>query len=178
MPKVQIRTAIATDIPHLPNIEHQSETETVWRMSWAENGAFGAYFQPVPLPRPLKLAYPRDPQRLLDEWHKLGLVLVADYDGLPIAYLSGDIQRVDGTLWLTDLVVDEAWRRKGVASALVLTAGEWGLEQGLSQMVLEASFRNHPAIALARKLGFTFSGFHYNYYPNGDAALFFTLPLT
>jgi len=71
-----------------------------------------------------------------------------------------------------------AWRRRGVASALVLTAGDWGAAQQQRRMVLESSFRNGPMIALADHLGFAFSGFHYGYYDDGDTALFFVLPLT
>jgi GNAT superfamily N-acetyltransferase len=178
MPQIEIRTALATDIPYLPKIDHHSVSETVWKMAWAENGGLGATFQPAPLPRPLKLPYPHDPQKLLDTWQRRGLLLVAVHDGLPIGYLAAEPGRPQHGLWLTDVVVHAPWRRKGIGSALVLTAGEWGSERGLHQMVLEASFRNGPAIAFAQHLGFTFSGFQYGYYPNGDVALFFALSLT
>ncbi len=178
MPLFQIRTALATDVPYLVALEHYSVTETVWKMAWAENGAFGATFSPMPLPRPLKLAYPRAHEGLMDDWRRRRPLLVAVHDGLPIGYLAGETRRVPGTLWITDLVVAEAWRRKGIASALVLTAGDWGVADQQQQMVLEASFRNGPAIALAQHLGFAFSGFQYGYYPNGDTALFFSLSLT
>ena len=177
MPQIEIRTALATDIPYLPKIDHSSVSETVWKMSWAENGGLGGTFQPAPLPRPLKLTYPHDPAHLLDNWQQRGLLLAAVHDGLPIGYLAADPRRLENGLWLTDVVVHTPWRRKGIGSALVLAAGDWSREQGLGQIVLEASFRNDPAVAFARHLGFTFSGFQYGYYANGDVALFFTLPL-
>jgi GNAT superfamily N-acetyltransferase len=139
MPQIEIRTALATDIPYLPKIDHHSVSETVWKMAWAENGGLGATFQPAPLPRPLKLPYPHDPQKLLDTWQRRGLLLVAVHDGLPIGYLAAEPGRPQHGLWLTDVVVHAPWRRKGIGSALVLTAGEWGSERGLHQMVLEAS---------------------------------------
>jgi len=177
MPQIEIRTALATDIPYLPKLDHSSVSETVWKMTWVENGGLGATFQPAPLPRPLKLGYPYEAAKLLDNWQRRDLLLVAVHDGLPIGYLVADEERLAHGLWLTDVVVHTPWRRKGIGSALVLSAAEWGRGQRLGQMVLEASFRNGPAIAFAQHLGFAFSGFQYGYYPNGDVALFFTLPL-
>ncbi len=177
MPKIELRTALASDIPYLVAFDHVAVSHTVWRMTWAEEGAFGATFVPVPLPRPLKLPYPRDPQRLMDDWQRRGLLLVALHDGRPLGYLAAAVGGPIEGLWITDLVVDTPWRRQGIASALVLTASEWARERGERRMVLETSFRNSPAVGLARRLGFVFSGFQYGYYPNGDAALFFSLPL-
>ncbi len=173
----QIRTGLATDVPYLLRLEHYTLTETVWKMSWAENGEIGAVFRPMPLPRSLRLPYPRHYEALMDDWQRRTPLLVAVHDGLPIGYLAGETSHVPGTLWITDLVVAESWRRRGVASALVLTAGDWGVAHQQRRMVLEASFRNGPAIALAEHLGFTFSGFHYGYYDSGDTALFFAMPL-
>jgi len=178
MPLFQIRTALATDVPYLVALEHHCITETVWKMAWAENGVLGASFRPMALPRPLKLQYPRTKEMLMDDWQRRQPLLVAVHDGVPIGYLAGDVHRVSDTLWITDLVVAEAWRREGIATALMLTAADWGAANQQQQMVLETSFRNGPAIALAQHLGFVFSGFHYGYYTNGDTALFFSRSLT
>ncbi len=178
MPRVEIRVALSPDIPALVGLDHTSETQRVWRLNWEESDGLGASFRPVPLPRPLKLVYPRPVKRLLDDWQRRGVVLAAIHDGAAIGYLIGETRWVLDTLWVTDLVVDKPWRRQGVATALLLTAEEWAVGEGLQQIVLEMSFRNDPAVTLAQHLGFNFSGFLYGYYPQGDTALFFAAPLT
>jgi len=41
-------------------------------------------------------------------------------------------------------------------------------------MILEMQSKNYPAISLARKMGFVFSGYSDRYYPDREIALFFT----
>jgi ribosomal protein S18 acetylase RimI-like enzyme len=42
-------------------------------------------------------------------------------------------------------------------------------------MFLDMQSKNYPAIRLAQKMGFVFSGYSDHYYPNQDIALFFSL---
>jgi ribosomal protein S18 acetylase RimI-like enzyme len=77
------------------------------------------------------------------------------------------------TVWVLDLVVDVAYRRKGVAVAL-LTAGQaWAESRSHRRFILEAQSKNLPAIRLAQKSGFEFCGYNDQYYLNKDVALFF-----
>ena len=75
---------------------------------------------------------------------------------------------------MNDLVVDELWRRKGIASSLFQAVRDWGLARKYSRITLEMSSKNYPAICLAKKLGFEFTGFNDNYFFNNDIALFFS----
>jgi ribosomal protein S18 acetylase RimI-like enzyme len=71
-------------------------------------------------------------------------------------------------------VVREKYRRKGIGSALVRTAQELAQRRQMRRMVIEAQYKNAPAIHLALKLGFDFSGYNDQYYASPDIALFFT----
>ncbi len=52
MPEVQIRPAVATDIPILMAIDHSCQTDYVWQMDVQhEEGQMGAIFREIRLPR-------------------------------------------------------------------------------------------------------------------------------
>lgn len=53
------------------------------------------------------------------------------------------------------LYVDPAHRRKGVATALLQQAQQWGQHRGDKRLGLQVFTHNHEAIALYEKLGFT-----------------------
>ncbi len=169
MARVKIRPAHDSDLTALRGIEREIVTEFVWRMEWASPPAIGAIFSRFPLPRPLKLPYPRP---FSPSCAEKALFLVAEHNGTPLGYICGDVLPSLGLLCLSDLAVAMQWRRKGVGSGLVRAAIGWAEAEGLRRVVLEMSFRNAPAVEFARRLGFAFSGFQYDYYPNGDAALF------
>jgi ribosomal protein S18 acetylase RimI-like enzyme len=77
------------------------------------------------------------------------------------------------TAWITDLVVDVEARRKGIASALVLAAQEWGRRRRNRRVILEMQSKNFAGARLASKLGFEFCGYNDHFYSNQDIALFF-----
>lgn len=53
----------------------------------------------------------------------------------------------------------------------------WCRERGYTSLYMEMQSKNHAAICLARKLGFGFSGFSDQYYPDADIALFYRMPI-
>ncbi|MCU0368532.1 MAG: GNAT family N-acetyltransferase [Cyclobacteriaceae bacterium] len=75
---------------------------------------------------------------------------------------------------IRDLVVDNPIRRQGVGTAMVLAAQNWAIQRGNRRLTLEIPPKSYPAIKLAFKLGFEFSGYNDSYYPNKDIALFFS----
>ena len=74
---------------------------------------------------------------------------------------------------IDNVAVSPAYRRCGVADALVLDAIARGRDMGLVFITLEVRAGNDPAIALYRKHGFVEVGRRKNYYekPREDAIL-------
>ena len=175
MINILIRQAVSPDIELLMGFDHGVKSNTVWQMNQnVTNGEVTTSFTESYLPREMRLAYPRNTQILQDCWHFFSCVLVACVDKVPVGYITVSTHFSTSIVWVKDLVVDEFWRRKGVASALFYGIRDWGLERKYSHIMLEMSSKNSPAICFARKHGFEFAGFNDNYFNNNDIALFFS----
>ncbi|GAB4415930.1 MAG: hypothetical protein Kow002_01390 [Anaerolineales bacterium] len=174
MSDLQVRLAVATDLPSLMAMEHATQSDYVWQLDLRrENGHIAATFREVRLPRPVSVPYPRDPYALADEWSQRAAVFVAlDADG-PVGYISLLEHARATTVWVTDFAVRPSRRRQGVGSVLLSTAQDWAAARGARDIFLEMSSKNHPAIRLAQKFGFEFCGYNDHYYVTQDVALFF-----
>lgn len=174
MPEIKIRPPVATDIKHLMALDHTSESDYVMQLDFSSDPEQTILtFRRMRLPRTVHVYYPRSASSLEDSWSRITLMLVALVDGLPVAYLRLTDQLAANAMWITDLVVTRDFRRQGIASALVLSAQEWGMQRGLTRAFLEMTTKNHVAISLAQKLGFDLCGYNDLYYPSRDIALFF-----
>jgi len=174
MAEVAIRQAISSDIPDLAGFDHSCETTHVWQLSSTANDyQVDIQLREIKLPRSLRLAYPRYPERLKDTWTKHSLFLVAAVEGKLAGYLILDRQDDLKSATVSDLVVDTPFRRQGIASALVISAQEWLKKQDTTRFILEIPAKNHPGVALARKLKFENNGFIDHYYSNQDILLTF-----
>jgi len=177
MSDIQIRSTVAGDLPRLMGIDHSVTSEYVWQLELRREGSqITATFREVRLPRPIPLAYPNDPFALADEWTQRSAILTALINNNPVGYLSL-MDRPSSVAWITDLVVVPEWRRRGVASALLNDAQEWGLKRGHRKLFLEMQSKNQPAIRLAQKHGYEFCGYNDHYYLRQDVALFFARAL-
>jgi ribosomal protein S18 acetylase RimI-like enzyme len=178
MEMISIRQAISSDIPALMAFDHGYGTDHVWQMSFErEPSAVGATFREVRLPRAMRVAYPRDAERLADEWTSRAVILVAECEDSLRGYLAIVGGPAENMFWITDLVVSLGSRRQGIASKLILAAREWCRQRDALRIFLEMQSKNYPAICLAKKLGFVFSGYSDNYYSDQDIALFFSMLL-
>lgn len=173
MPRIEVREGTLHDVPHLVAMDHQVETRRVWQLDWANDGRLGAVFRPMSLPRPVQLAYPYRPEVLQEEWDQRPGVLVALHQGVPVGYAAFAPSPDPEIAWLRDVVVDLPWRGQGIAKALLVMSLRWAALHACRQVVWPVSFRNDPAVCLARRMGFAFAGFRYAHFPNGDTALFF-----
>ena len=175
MPEIQIRPAVAEDISKLVELDHDYVSDYVWQMDihQTEDEQIDVNFRQVHLPRSIKVDYPRSPASLSEDWSKRSGLLVAELQGEVIGYISLMLDIAPLTTWVTDLAVMRRYRRQGVGSALLIAAQEWGRKHRTNRLVLEMQPKNYPAISQARKLGFSFCGYHDRYYPNHDIAIFF-----
>ncbi len=177
MSSIQIRPAVTNDLLRLTGMDHSLSSEYVWQLELRrEGGQVVATFREVRLPRPIPLTYPNNPSLLVDDWTRKAIVLVAVSGADPIGYLCLT-DRPASVAWITDLVVSPEWRRRGVASALLSAAQEWGASRGHRRLFIEMQSKNHPAIRLAQKHGYEFCGYNDHYYLTQDVALFFARAL-
>lgn len=104
---------------------------------------------------------PVDPERSRASFEKTilgdaGATLVAEADG----EIVGTLGVITGRYGFADIgmVVDEAWRGRGVGSALVAAAIDWARGHGVHKLALHVWPRNEAALALYRKFGFEEEG--------------------
>lgn len=178
MPAIDIRPANSGDLSTLIQFVHTCDTTHVWQMdSSADHGQIEVRFREIRLPRSLRLEYPRKPEDLADNWTKHQLLLVARLQSQLVGYLTLNIVNENNLGRVIDLVVDEGFRRQGIATALLVSTQDWLRSKGLSKIMLEMQSKNHSAISLARKLRYEFSGYADGYFANRDLAVFFTTNL-
>lgn len=174
MPEIEIRPAVFIDLPVLATMDHSIETGHVWQMDrMIDNGHISINFREVRLPRTVRVEYPNpfvwEDKNILED---PGL-LVAEMDGQQVGYIYIKPAQQPFTAWVRDLAVRPDLRRKGIGSALILSAQEWALRRNLRRLVIEMQSKNFPAIQMVLKLGCDFCGYNDHYYTNQDIALFF-----
>ncbi len=174
MPSIDIRPAVSNDLPALMQLTHTSETAYTWQMdNLYDQDQIQINFRRIRLPRPFRLEYPRSAAVISDSWTKKDLFLVARIETQRCGYLTLEfIERQSARV--IDLVVDEHFRRQGVATALLLAAQDWLRSNGVYRMVLELQIKNDNAIAMAEKLGFVYSGFMDGFFGNREIAFFYS----
>lgn len=82
--------------------------------------------------------------------------------GAVVAYCAGWI--VFDELHINNLAVDPAWRRCGIASALLTFVLEQAAAEGAIRATLEVRRSNEPARRLYERFGFAFAGVRTGYY--------------
>jgi len=78
------------------------------------------------------------------------------------------VRAAAGEAEVLTLAVKPAARRRGVGLALVIMGAEEAFRRGATEMFLEVSCMNLPAIALYKRLGFTAIGRRPGYYTAPD----------
>ena len=174
MPEIEIRPAREEDLQALVAIDHSYQSSYVWQMDLnQDDGQISIHFREIRLPRLVNVEYPRNPELLLGDWNNRSGLLVGLLAGAPVGYISLTETMSPATAWVTDLAVAKPVRHQGIATAMILAAQEWASRRENRRMIIEMQSKNLPAIRLALKLGYEFSGYNDRYYSNQDIALFF-----
>ena len=66
------------------------------------------------------------------------------------------------------LMVDSAWRRRGIGTGLLSRAAEWARERGVRKLELHVFPHNDGAIALYERFGFEREGYRRRHYRRSD----------
>ena len=82
--------------------------------------------------------------------------LVAESGGRVVGMVNVDVGRFGAGE--VGMLVDAAWRGRGVGAGLMDAAIEWARAEGLHKLCLEVFPTNAPALALYRKCGFVEEG--------------------
>jgi L-phenylalanine/L-methionine N-acetyltransferase len=97
-------------------------------------------------------------------------VFVADEEGLIVGRLSVARDQHPASRHVADLglMVAQSHRRRGVGTALLQAAVDWGRETGVRKLELHVFPWNEAAIALYEKFGFVREGYRKEHYRRGD----------
>jgi GNAT superfamily N-acetyltransferase len=175
MPQIEIRPALSGDIVTLIDLDHSCVSPYVWQMDRRlDEGQIQVNFREIRLPRSVTVAYPRDPYDLAENWQHASGLLVATFEENVVGYVYLKEQLEVQTVILRDIVVAKKHRHQGIGTGLVLAAKNWAVQRGFRRISMEMPSKNYPAIRLAMKLGFEFSGYNDAFYSNKDIALFFS----
>lgn len=175
MPEIEIRSVVPADIENLSVFEHGYHSVYVWQMGMdLSTDAMKTDFHRIRLPRQVFVPYPRVRDEIFQTLSDAEAFLVAVLHHRPVGYIKVQAEPTTKIAKVSDLVVSASFRRQGIASGLLLAAMDLISHRNFYALILEMQSKNDPAIAMAAKLGFKFSGFRDHYFPNNDLALFFS----
>ncbi len=175
MPEIEIRPISKNDLPALASIDARYETSHVWQLERiTDETQVTVRLRLARLPRSVRVDYPRPSSLITPEWMAQAFVLAAYLHEQPVGFVRTSERITPNTIWITDLVVKESERHQGIATALILAVHDWALHRNIKMISIEMQSKNYPAIQLAHKLGYEFSGYIDHYYSNHDIAIIFS----
>ena len=150
----------------------------VWRLASGDVGAMRAMnglFAEVFEDRASYLENPADDAYLASLLARPGFIALAAMDGEEMvgalaAYELVKFEQARSEIYIYDLAVREAWRRQGVATALIEALMPIARSCGAWVIYVQADPPDAPAVALYDKLGVREQVLHFDISPSGDPA--------
>ena len=103
------------------------------------------------------------------QYNRLAFYRVAHFEDRLVGYIGAWL--VLDEVHITTLAVDQEFRQKGIASALIQLLIDEAVNRGALSMTLEVRPSNKAARAFYKKWGFTIRGRRKRYYPDEDALI-------
>ena len=103
--------------------------------------------------------------------------MVADELGHLLGFVDMTVSHWQWQANIEHLIVDQPYRRRGVAGRLLAVAERWALGSELTAITAAVQGKNDPAISLLTQRGYAFRGYVDKYFTNGDAAVLYSLSL-
>jgi len=174
MPQIRIHPHTPKEAKSLYSMNHAYFTEYTWQMDRKIGPKdIAIQFHHVRLPRQIIVEPPRTIAARRAANLRGNIALIAVIEDSPVAYTVLEKKEQTPIVRIVDFVVKQKNRRQGIGSSLLLAAQDWSLSEGCQRIVVEIQSKNHPAIQLAKKMGYDYCGFHEYYYANHDIVLFF-----
>lgn len=109
-------------------------------------------------------------RHLLDSETFVAIVALADTQviGALAGYVLPKFEQARAEFYIYDLAVDEAWRRRGVATGMIQRLQQLARERGIYVIFVQADHGDDPAIALYTKLGVREDVLHFDIAPPPD----------
>ena len=115
-----------------------------------------------------KVVYDNTDTLFQEYWNNPRAYGVKDDDGQMIAFLEFDTEEWNNRLIMTQLLVKEECRGKGVGRMLMDFVKDFAVKEDYRIITLETQNTNIPAIDFYFKMGFTFCGSNIFFYSNDD----------
>jgi len=132
-----------------------------------ESEGFQVAFTKKPFPVPYK-KMPDDHDKLFQPWWDDVKAWGIIHEGQLIAAIETSIEGYSNRLRVTELWVDDAYRRQGIAYALMDKAVQRARNEQRRAVILETQSCNEGAISFYLKYGFSLIGFDACAYENND----------
>ena len=175
---ISVRQAANSYFNKISALDASNNTDYVWQMELREEDTrIKVFFQRTRLPRSVELDFQNSIDDLETNLMKHTLVLVSESMGVLTGFLVLDRGTAQDAAIITNFAVERSMRRRGIATAMLVTAREWASRAGLNRLIIVTQSRNYPAICFCRRNGYIYCGYNDSYYSNQDIALFFSMKL-
>jgi len=116
----------------------------------------------------LSIIREKDKEEIRSRMDGQALQLVVEEDGRLIGFLDVEIESWRGVGKVWELLVDEEYRRQGIATELMRRAKDFARENDCRAIVVETQTTNWPALNFYLKMGFEICAVDDHFYTNYD----------